>query len=195
SRLTFDETFLFEFSDPTEWIERVNLSSNIIETIYIDHFGIPWVGTESDGVNIWNNENNRFSSYRHNPDDPSSLSHNHVISFLEEPNRGGGVMWVGTMGGGLNRFDYGKQTFSRYTVEDGLADDIINCILADKIGFLWLSTPKGLTRFDPDTGVFRNYDARDGVSGGTTHPGICLRSETGEMYFGTPAGVTIFDPA
>lgn len=194
SRLKFEEQFLFEFRDPTEWIERVSLRSNHVETIYIDHFGVPWVGTANDGFNVWNNTNNRFSSYRHNPNDLSSLSHNHVISFWEEPNRSGGVMWIGTMGGGLSRFDYGKQTFSHYTVEDGLADDIINCILADSAGYLWLSTPKGLTRFDPDTEAFRNYDSRDGVSSGTSHPGICLRSKSGEMYFGIPDGVIIFDP-
>jgi signal transduction histidine kinase/ligand-binding sensor domain-containing protein len=194
SRLKFDEQFLFESSNPAEWIERVSMWSNIVETVYIDHFGVPWVGTANDGINVWDNANNRFSSYRNKPEDPSSLSHNHVISFFEEPNRSGGVMWVGTMGGGLNRFDYGRQTFSKYTVVDGLGDDIINCILADDDGYLWMSTPKGLTRFDPGTEIFRNYDAGDGVSSGTSHPGICLRSAAGDMYFGTPGGVIVFDP-
>jgi len=193
--LKFEEQYLFESGKPADWIDRVSLISSIVETIYIDRHGTPWVGTYDNGINIWDYEIQRFASYTNNPSNPSSLSSDHVISILEDPDFESGVMWIGTMGGGLNRFDTVQETFTHYTVADGLGDDIINCILADDAGFLWLSTPKGLTRFDRQNETFRNYDSSDGVSGGTSHPGICLRSRSGEMYFGTPDGVIVFDPA
>jgi len=192
--LKFDEQYLYQNSQPADWIERVNLGSSIIETIYIDHRGVPWVGTYENGINIWNQTNQRFSVIKKDPSNPDSLNSNHVLSFIEDPDHDKNIMWIGTMGGGLNRFDFKENSFSHYTEENGLADDIINCILSDDSGNLWMSTPKGLTRFDQEKDTFRNYDSSDGVSGGTSHPGICLRSQNGEMYFGTPDGVIRFDP-
>ena len=38
-------------------------------------------------------------------------------------------------------------------------------ILEDKAGRLWLSTKKGISRFDPQTETFRHYDVSDGLQG------------------------------
>jgi ligand-binding sensor domain-containing protein len=39
----------------------------------------------------------------------------------------------------------------------------ICAILGDRDGRLWLSTDRGLSRFDPATGAFRNDAVRDGL--------------------------------
>ncbi len=197
SHLEFDEKFLYQhrYTGSNLWRFSGNLSSSIVETVFVDHQGVPWVGTYNGGVNLWDSKNKRFLTYLHDPADLNSLSHDHVLALYQNHQAAQPVMWIGTMGGGLNRFDYNSQTFSHYTVADGLADDIVQCILADDDGFLWLSTPKGLSRFDPRAETFRNYDASDGVSGGMSHPGVCLKSQSGLMYFGTPNGVIVFDPA
>ena len=184
--------------DPDHWRKHGSLSSHIIEAIHVDQAGVPWIGTYHGGINLWDSAHDRFTHYRHDPSDPNSLSHRHVLSFCEDPAHYEGMVWIGTMGGGLNRFDRATQTFTHYTVEDGLSDDTVGCILADDAGFLWLSTPQGLSRFDPRTETFRNYDERDGVlSGGVVPqwaPEVCLRSESGEMFFGGSNGLYVFDP-
>ena len=194
SHLKFDEQALSRFSDPAQALQRDSIGSTTIESLYVDQSGQTWVGTYDNGINLWDPALQRFKSYRNDPADPHSLSHNHVIAFWEAPSPAGRVMWIGTMGGGLNRFDPASESFTHYTTADGLADDIVNCILTDDAGILWLSTPKGLSRFDPVSGTFRNYDEGDGFSSGNSHPGVCLRSRTGQMYFGTPDGVIVFDP-
>ena len=55
-----------------------------------------------------------------------------------------GVLWVGTSGHGLARFQNGKWT--RYSTDNGLASDSISYLLEDDAGYLWLGSNMGLMR-------------------------------------------------
>src|SRR6266540_3458343 len=45
--------------------------------------------------------------------------------------------------------------FNHYTVEQGLSDNLVNDIVQDANGFIWIATTNGLNRFD---GVqFKNF--------------------------------------
>ena len=51
-------------------------------------------------------------------------------------------MWVGTQNG-LDKFDPGAGSFKSYYEQDGLAGDVVSCILEDQRGLLWMSTNQG----------------------------------------------------
>ena len=71
-----------------------------------------------------------------------------------------GVLWAGTDGGGLNRFDAATGRFSAYRSDpDNLQSlsDRIRTIFEDRAGILWLATFAGLNRFDPKTQQFTIY--------------------------------------
>lgn len=59
-----------------------------------------------------------------------------------------GVVWCGTWGGGLARFD-GK-TWRNYTVADGLPGNHVFMLHKDVDGKMWIGTNNGLARFDGD---------------------------------------------
>jgi ligand-binding sensor domain-containing protein len=59
-----------------------------------------------------------------------------------------GVVWCGTWGGGLARFD-GK-TWRNYTVADGLPGNHVFMLHEDAAGKLWIGTNNGLARRDGD---------------------------------------------
>ncbi len=188
--------FEAEWRDPDHWWREGSLSSHIITSLYVDRAGMLWGGTYYGGINLWNEEEDRFTHLRHDPANTRSLSHDIVLSFWEDPATED--VWVGTEGGGLNRFDRASQTFTRFADEGGMTGDIVGCILGDESGFLWLGTVKGLSRLDPYSGTFRSYDRRDGVSAlsaGFGFVGDCLLSRTGEMVFGGMGGVYLIDPA
>ncbi len=155
-----------------------------------------WVGTRYGGINLWDHAKERFTHLRHDPDDPNSLGHDQILAIFEDPDQFPGTVWVGTGGGGLNRFDRSTQAFTRYTEQDGLPSDTVTCILADDAGYLWLGTVKGVSKFDPHTQTFRNYDERDGVGvfGSGFAPASCLHSRSGEMVFGGLGGLLAFSP-
>lgn len=82
---------------------------------------------------------------------------NYVISMEVDHN---GVVWGGTWGGGLARFENGK--WKNYTVKDGLPANHIFMLREDKDGVLWIGTNSGLTKMQPD-GSFKSFDTTDGL--------------------------------
>jgi signal transduction histidine kinase/ligand-binding sensor domain-containing protein len=199
SRLDGDRLSLEHFPhiwrEPDHWSRFGTLSSHIVSALSIDRAGVLWVGTGYGGVNLWGEAEGRFTHLRHDPADPNSLSHDQVLSILEDP--AGDSVWIGTGGGGLNRYDRATRNFTRYGEADGLAGDTVGCILAGDSGVLWLGTIRGLSRFDPRAGIFRNYDRWDGIgvlSAGLAAPGSCLQSEDGEILFGGSDGLYAFRP-
>ena len=98
------------------------------------------------------------------------------------------------MGTGLYRFDRETEVFTRYTERHGLPNVDVMGILEDDAGRLWISTKKGLSRFDPRTQTFRNYDVSDGLRGNDFSRSCYQRGRNGEMFFCGNHGVTAFFP-
>ncbi|WP_188766454.1 ligand-binding sensor domain-containing protein [Emticicia aquatilis] len=57
-----------------------------------------------------------------------------------------GNMWIATSGAGVYRYD-GKG-FVNFTTKDGLNSNIVQCILEDFKGNIWIGTKDGVCRFD-----------------------------------------------
>jgi len=157
-----------------------------------DPQGALWIGTHSTGLQRFDPATERFTaSYKHNANDPSSLSNNRVNSVHFDHS---GTMWVGTQDG-LNRFDPKTGGFKSYYEQDGLSGNVVSCILEDERGNLWMSTNNGLSVFDPSKQTFKNYSAADGLPGADlTGWGACFKSPSGEMFFGGFDGGVAFHP-
>ena len=111
-------------------------------------------------------EREQVTSYRHNSEDPQSLSNNKVNAIREDRH---GRLWIGTESG-LNLLDRNRGTVTIFTTNEGLPDNVIESILEDRHGYLWLGTHNGLSRFDPQTRTFRNYSESDGAGRQFTGP-------------------------
>ncbi|MCD7936069.1 MAG: hybrid sensor histidine kinase/response regulator, partial [Tannerellaceae bacterium] len=106
-----------------------------------------------------------------------------------------GKCWIGTFGGGLCQYDDERGIRRIYTTEDGLPDDNIYSIVADKNRKLWLSTGNGLSCFDPATGIFTNYSsweeievAEFSLKGGSRLP------DRDQLLFTGSNGFVLFEP-
>ena len=132
------------------------LSQITINSILQDSRGFMWFGT-IDGLNKYDGYN--FTVFRNDPDNPNSLSNNLVYSIYEDRS---GTLWIGTEGGGLNKFDREKEQFSHYRHDpnnpESLSNDIVWSINEDRSGTLWIGTwGGGLNKFDQEKGQFTNY--------------------------------------
>ena len=152
--------------------------------------GSLWIGT-TGGLIRWDPDKGRLDHYDHDANDPGSLSSSLVMSVFQDRS---GTLWVGTFGGGLNRFEQDSETFTRYREQNGLPNDVIYGILEDDRGHLWLSTNMGLSRFDPQTEEFANYDMYDGLQSNEFNAGAYFQNESGEMFFGGINGFNAFYP-
>lgn len=167
------------------------LNSNLVFAVYLDRDEIPWIGTREGGLNKYDRETGTFAHYLNIPEDPATLSDNDILCIYEDSS---GILWVGTWGGGLNRFDRETETFTHYTTKDGLPNNMIYGILEDGEGNLWLSSNKGLSRFNPSTGACRNYGPRSGLQSYEFNGRACFKTPEGEMFFGGLNGFNSFFP-
>lgn len=155
---------------------RGGLSQNTVMTILQDHMGFLWLGTE-DGLNRY--DGYTFKVYKHNPDDPSSISRSHILSLYEDEK---GVLWVGTKEGGLNRYNRENETFTRFVHspddKTSIDNNTVFCITGGGDGYLWVGTGSGLNRLNKKTGVFKHFC--DGIRVKVIYP-----ESTGVLWLGT----------
>ncbi len=121
-----------------------------------DHQGFMWFGGASTGVGgLYRYDGYGYTRYQHDPQDSTTLSVNWVESLYVDR---GGTLWVGTFGGGLNRYNDETDTFSRFMHHPddptSLSQDTITVILEDSWGTLWVGTNGGINSFDHDTVTF-----------------------------------------
>jgi len=161
--------------------------------IHQDRRGVFWLGT-LDGLQRFDPVTASFKRYQNDPRDSSSISFNVVRAIHEDPFQPDKYLWLGTAGGGLNRFDRETETFTHFTEKDGLPDKVVYAILSDKAGNLWMSTNKGLAKFNPVTHAFKNYYVNDGLQDNEFNSCAYFKSANGELFFGGINGFNAFYP-
>ncbi|WNH11907.1 two-component regulator propeller domain-containing protein [Thalassobellus suaedae] len=176
-----------------------SISSNIIRNIYEDSKGSIWFATSNGLCKLPQKEVDKnkpqFIVYKHSAEDYESISHNYILELYES---GNGTMWIGTFGGGVNKYIPATNTtderFVAYKAAHGLPNNVIKGILEDKDGNLWISTNKGLSKFNPTTESFKNYDVNDGLQSNEFQELARLKLENGELLFGGINGFNAFYP-
>ncbi|MEM7549687.1 MAG: two-component regulator propeller domain-containing protein [Bacteroidota bacterium] len=155
-----------------------------------DKNGIIWIGAWGGGITRLDPSDNTFMNWN-NSEEEQLFSNNAILSVYDDDK---GNLWLGTFGGGLNKFDKASHTVQFFTEEDGLSNNVIYGILGDNEGNLWLSTNNGLSKFNPETEKFRNFDVSDGIQSNEFYWGAAFKKKNGEMVFGGINGYNVFSP-
>jgi len=165
------------------------LSHGFIRAIEEDHAGNIVVGTVGMGVVLYDpvQDTGRFFNRTN-----TGLPLDEAITLLVDET---GMIWAGTSSGGLCLLDYVNKRFVNYSEEQGLANVVINKILEDKAGKLWVSTNKGISCLDPLTATFKNFTVQNGLQQSAFNLGAGLRESCGRLYFGGIEGFNYFQPA
>jgi len=170
-------------------------SEQFLHVIHRAEDGVLWLGT-STGLLCYDRRagtGSRWKVFTNDPKDPASLSTD-IVYAIQGDAVDRDVLWVGTNGGGLNKFDKRTGKVQRYSTKDGLPNNVVYGILADDDGLLWMSTNRGLSRFDPRNGTFRNYDASDGLQSNEFNRYAYCRQADGTLFFGGVKGFNFFHP-
>ena len=176
-----------------------SLSSNIIRSLLMDYDSTLWIGTDNGLNKLVSNEQGKadpeFIVFHHDENDPTSISHDYILPLFQSEL---GDLWIGTMGGGLNRFFFDKESkldrFEAITIADGLPNNTIKGILEDENHQLWLSSNKGLTKYNPRSKRITNYDINDGLQDNEFSELACFKRKNGDMIFGGVNGFNVFAP-
>jgi PAS domain S-box-containing protein len=154
---------------------------------------ILWICT-AGGLDRFDTAAGTFAHFKNDPDNANSLSNNNVYSIIPA---GDGTFWVGTHGGGLNRFDPKKNTFVAYQTSknpESISSNTIHPLYYDRSQTLWIGTwGGGISRIDPLNQKTRLYDENSGLS----HSAVLSLHEdrSGIIWIGTwNGGLNRFDP-
>lgn len=113
-----------------------------------------------------------------------------IRSFAEDSK---GNLW-GATDIGLVRFTDDYKPAEVIDEHDGLSDNFVYSILKAPDGKFWLSTNKGISRFDPATLKCRSYTVEDGLQSNEFNTGAFFQSPGGEFFFGGVNGYNSFYP-
>lgn len=172
---------------------RQGLPSNNTTDFLQDRDGILWIATRNglaryDGLG--------FKIYKNELNNVNSLSNDLITSLYEE----GGTLWIGTDGGGLNKFDTQKQLFHRFKFDSTDASSIssneVYGILKSKTNKWWVATWGGLNEFDLESGEFKSYqfDPEDANSISNNDISSITEDHEGIIWLATYKGLNSFDP-
>ncbi len=170
---------------------------NSIRALLLDQGGRLWIGTGNDGLFCLTSANGQkqIQHYRHQADDPASLSDNEVTSIYQDQK---GEVWIGT-GMGLNRMTPGSRpaaatAFQHYRHEpqndSSLSHNRIGPIGEDAEGALWIGTARGLNRLDRNQKSFTRFQHHPADPHSLRTPSIVAlcRDRSGLMWIATYFG-------
>lgn len=171
-------------------------SQKQIRVITEDSFGWMWVGT-SDGVYVFQPD-----SLIANPDNyleyntrNGKLRNNEIKCLCLDSK---GRMWVGTSGAGFSvcepKQNYRNLEFEHYGTEEGLVNSMVQSIVEDKHGKLWIATEYGISRFDAENHSFQNFFfSAYGLGNVYSENSGCI-CEDGRIMFGSNYGLLVLNP-
>ncbi|MGF7230081.1 hybrid sensor histidine kinase/response regulator transcription factor, partial [Arachidicoccus sp.] len=168
-------------------------SSNVIISLCIDHNGILWAGTYFGGLNRF--DGNKFTHYRHNDNNSSSLSNDNIWDIFEDREQN---LWIGTLGGGVDLFDRKEKRFEHFQESPGkpsmLPSNFISKIIEDKNGDLWIGTGNGVAVFSKNEKkwiVYQHSIQKNSLS--NNYIVSLLADKEGRIWVGTRDGLNLFN--
>lgn len=170
------------------------LSSNTVNVILKDRYGLVWFGTE-DGLDKFDGTN--FKVYRHKPGDSATLQANEILSIHEDKS---GNLWIGTSGGAISLYDRKKDAFINYRIGNGtnaLRNNVVRTICSDNLGNIWALHYSGVDVFDPKTRRIVNIPLSSaGLQSMPNEPAISAYEDSKHrMWIGTINRLFQYDPA
>lgn len=120
--------------------------NTVTEAMLADDDGNVWIGTYGNGLFIINTASHRLRHYIVDEENPFSLSYNDVLAIKQDLYGG---IWLGTDGGGVNRYDKRFNNFgllNKSNIPENIAIEQVRSITTDPAGGLWIGTSNnGLT--------------------------------------------------
>lgn len=148
--------------------------------VFIDQGNKVWAGTVDNGLDIFDDETGHFIHYRYNSEDSLSLSSDEIRAIFQDSR---GDIWIGTEGGGVNRW-LGDGRFQRITTDHGLVANSAMGITEDIEGNIWVTSFDGVSLLAPEGKVIRSFHFHDGQKNNQFNQMAILTAEDGQLFFG-----------
>ncbi|MEI8099074.1 MAG: two-component regulator propeller domain-containing protein [Sediminibacterium sp.] len=157
--------------------ETLNAKLKVARAYQEDNKGRLWIGTN-------------YGLYLINENYVKNICKTDIVNCITKDLNGN--LWFGLNGGlALYNQQNGNYNHNNNII---LSDKKILGIIADKFGKLWLSTDKGLIKFNPTNNTCQIYKTSDGIAANEFNYNAYFQNSKGEIYFGGYNGITSFFP-
>ena len=189
------KTFRYYNHDPND---PASICSDSPYYLFIDRSRTLWIGSIDSGLcsikleQMYNGSKPIFTKYE-------NVGGNIINSIYEDRQDN---IWVGLFIGLMSKYDRQQNPFIWYRHIPGNPNSLsgyrVECIYVDRDGRIWFGGNSGLTRFDPETGIYKRYiydpDNPNGISSNRVNA-ICEDND-GKLWVGTfDNGISIFNPS
>ena len=167
-----------------------------VNTALLDRDGFFWLGSQT-GLAKYNGH-----TFEHFVAGPSSIASNYVNALYQDRE---GLIWIGTASG-LSVYDKQTGRFRTYLHDpddphsisnDTITNVMLQAILEDRSGGIWIGTERGLNRFDKSAGGrFTRFpaDPDDPEALLDDWVSAIIEDSEGLLWIGTYGGLHRFDP-
>lgn len=131
----------------------------------------------------------KFSNFTTVPDNGNSLSFPITTSLIVAKN---GDIWVGTVSGGLNKFEPTQNKFTRYTIDEGMLSNLVYRIEEDLSGNIWFSSDEGIGLITKNGGPIVYFREKDGLPNRSFYFLASAKMSDGTIAFGTNDGDAVY---
>ena len=149
-----------------------------------DRSGNIWLAS-FDGLLQFNTATKIFTANHFKYADTLNRRYNNLFMNLYADPADENILWCGTWGAGLARFD-GK-TWRNFTTADGLPANHIFMLYLDPQGKLWAGTNRGLARLNDDGKSFTVMTTADGLYADNVFS--MTNAADGSLWIGSFGGV------
>jgi signal transduction histidine kinase/ligand-binding sensor domain-containing protein/DNA-binding response OmpR family regulator len=169
------------------------LREAVFPRLHEDGQGNFWIAAKN-GLHYYETESGALTSLPIFPPAPGNNDIIGINSVLPDPEEPGKYLWLGTGGGGLIKYEIESGAITGFSIEQGLANNTVYGILHDGDGSLWMSTNRGLSKFNIAENAFTNYTRADGLQSNEFNYGAFYRNPSGRFFFGGIFGYNSFMP-
>lgn len=158
-----------------------------VRSMVEDNKGGFWIATYSTWFAYYHPKKNIFHKFDESiiPD----LANNRISSLLLQDD----YLWIGTRSTGLLKLNLQDSSYFRYDEGVGLINSSVRAVINDHDGDIWISTNRGISCLNTETGKIRNYDKAYGIQSGEFNVGSVLKLSDKYLCFGGTKGLNILD--
>jgi len=166
-----------------------------VNTTLLDSDGLFWLGSQTGPT-----KHNGYT-FEHFVAGPSSITSNYVNALYQDRD---GLIWIGTVSG-LSVYDRRTGRFTTYLHDpsdphsisnDTITNFMLQAILEDRSGRIWIGTERGLNRFDRSSGgQFTRFHADPDDTSSLLDDWVSaiIEDSEGFLWIGTRGGLSRLD--
>ena len=186
---------LFVIRDSNGEIEKISLGKSfqhkVSSAFFQDANNRLWIGG-TDRILVWDDKTKTSKQFQiSNLQNPNLPTNNYFYALHQDKQQ---RMWASTPQG-LYLFDEKNSRFSLYSDVFVEAKNLgVRFIKEDRLGYIWLFTPLGVSQLNPKDGQIEHFNKTDGLSGTRYFTFDVAQLPNGLIFFSSRDGVHYFEP-